>query len=100
MSTYLYTAFIKKGNPHSKAHCSKVNWFECLHVAYKLRATHPLSIGTLLASCMSRMNEYIAIEDDNVKFHFLQVLLKLDESFIAKQCNGVAAEICIISYAM
>ena len=35
---------------------------------------HPLSIGTLLASCMSRMTEYIAIEDDNVSFHFLLVL--------------------------
>ena len=30
------------------------------------RATRPLSIGTLLASCMSRMTEYIAIEDDNM----------------------------------
>ena len=40
---------------------------------------------------MSRMAEYIAIEDDNVIFHFLQVLQKLGKSVIAKQCNGVAA---------
>ena len=38
------------------------------------RATHPISIGTFLASGMSRMTEYIAIEDDNVMTHFLQVL--------------------------
>ena len=31
-----YTVRIKKkGNPYSKAHCSKVNRFENLHVAYK-----------------------------------------------------------------
>ena len=54
---------------------SKVNWFENLHVAYKWSATQPLSIQyTLLASGMSRMIEYIAIEDDNVMTHFLQVL--------------------------
>ena len=34
----------------------------------------PFSIGTFLASGMSGMNEYIAIEDDNVMTHFLQVL--------------------------
>ena len=39
------------------------------------RATHPLSIGTFLASGMSRMTEYIAIEDDNVMTHFLQVFV-------------------------
>ena len=33
-----------------------------------------LSIDTLLVSCMSRMIKYIAIEDYNVNFHFLQVL--------------------------
>ena len=33
------------------------------------------------------MTEYIAIEDDNVIFHFLQVKFgKLDKSVIAKQC--------------
>ena len=64
----------KKGNPYSKAHCSKVNWFEYLHVAYMKRTTHPLSIGTILASYISRMTEYIAIEDDSVISHFLQVL--------------------------
>ena len=32
------------------------------------------SIGTLLASCMSHMTDYIAIEDDNISFYFLQVL--------------------------
>ena len=31
----LYSAYQKKGNPYSKAHCSKVNRFEALHVAYK-----------------------------------------------------------------
>ena len=35
---------------------------------------NPLSIGTLLVSCMSRIIEYIAIEDDSVIVHFLQVL--------------------------
>ena len=40
---------------------------------------------------MSRMTEYIAIEDDNVIIHFLQVL-RMDKRVIAKQCNGVAAE--------
>ena len=30
--------------------------------------------STFLASGMSRMTEYIAIEDDNVMTHFLQVL--------------------------
>ena len=69
-----YSAYQNKGNPYSKAHCSKVKWFENLHVAYRWRATHPLSIGTFLASGMSRMTEYIAIEDDNVMTHFLQVL--------------------------
>ena len=39
------------------------------------------------------MTEYIAIEDDNVMTHFL------DKSAIAKQCNGVAAEI-VSSHAM
>ena len=34
-----------------------------------------LSIGTFLASGMSRMTEYIAIEDDNVMTHFLQVFV-------------------------
>ena len=29
------------------------------------RATYPLSIGTILASRVSRLNEYIVIEDDN-----------------------------------
>ena len=43
-------------------------------MTYKERATHPLSIGTVVASFMSRMTEYIVIEDDNVSFHFLQVL--------------------------
>ena len=33
-----------------------------------------LTIGTFLASGMSRMTEYIDIEDDNVMTHFLQVL--------------------------
>ena len=42
-------------------------------MTYKSRATHPLFIGTLLASYMSRMTEYIAIEDDNVSFHIFQV---------------------------
>ena len=37
--------------------------------------THPLSIGTFLASGMSRMTEYIAIEDDNVMTPFLQVFV-------------------------
>ena len=69
-----YSAYQNKGNPYSKAHCSKVKWFENLHVTYRWRATHPLSIGTFLASGMSRMTEYIAIEDDNVMTHFLQVL--------------------------
>ena len=32
-------------------------------------------IGTFLASDMSRMTEYIAIEDDNVMTHFLQVFV-------------------------
>ena len=33
---FQYTVRIKKkGNPYSKAHCSKVNRFENLHVAYK-----------------------------------------------------------------
>ena len=45
-----------------------------LHGAYKYRATHSLSIGTL-ASCLSHMNKYITIEGDNAKFLF-QVLLK------------------------
>ena len=46
------------------------------------------------------MTEYIAIENDNVIFHFLQVKFgKLDKSVIAKQCNGVAAEI-VSSHAM
>ena len=40
------------------------------HVAYKWRATHPLSICTFLASGMSRMNEYIDNEGDNVMTHF------------------------------
>ena len=31
----LYSAYQNKGNPYSKAHCSKVNRFENLHVAYK-----------------------------------------------------------------
>ena len=30
-----YSAYQNKGNPYSKAHCSKVNRFENLHVAYK-----------------------------------------------------------------
>ena len=40
---------------------------------------------------MSRMTEHIAIEDDNVfpTFWFCES----DKSLIAKQCNGVAAEI-------
>ena len=29
----IYSAYQKKGNPYSKAHCSKVNWLENLHVA-------------------------------------------------------------------
>ena len=37
--------------------------------------THLHSIGTLLASFMSRMTKLIAIEDDNVIFHVLQVLV-------------------------
>ena len=74
----LYSAYKKKGNPYSKAHCSKVNRFENLHVAYKWRATHPLSIGTFLASGMSRMTEYIVNEDDNVMTHFLQVFRNWD----------------------
>ena len=58
----------------------------------------PLSIGTFLASGMSRMTEYIAIEDDNVMTPlFLQVLTDLDKSPIDKQCNGVAAGNCLIS---
>ena len=42
---------------------------------WHIRTTQPLSIGILFASCMSRMTEYIAIEDDNVISHFLQVLV-------------------------
>ena len=38
------------------------------------------------------MTEYIAIEDDNVMTHFCK-FGQLDKSVIAKQCNGVAAEI-------
>ena len=63
------------------------------------RTTHPLSIGTILASCMSRMTEYIAIEDDNVISHFLQVwvigigrlqwmqslVIQMDECLVIKQ---------------
>ena len=30
-----YSAYKKKRNPYSKAHCSKVNRFKNLHVAYK-----------------------------------------------------------------
>ena len=41
-----------------------------LPVAYMSRATHPLSIGTILASRVSHLTEYIAIEDDNVISHF------------------------------
>ena len=44
------------------------------------------------ASCMSRMTEHIAIEDDNVISHFCK-FCESDKSLIAKQCNGVAAEI-------
>ena len=64
----LYSAY-KKGNPYSNAHCSKVNRFEHVHVAYKLRTTHPLFIGTFLASGLLRMTEY------NVMTHFLQVFV-------------------------
>ena len=35
MCNSLYSAYQNKGNPYSKAHCSKVNRFENLHVAYK-----------------------------------------------------------------
>ena len=31
----LYSAYQNKGKPYSKAHCSKVNKFENLHVAYR-----------------------------------------------------------------
>ena len=41
---------------------------------------------------MSRMTEYIAIEDDNVMTTFCK-FGQLDKSVIAKQCNGGAAEI-------
>ena len=40
----VYSAYQKKGNPYSKAHCSKVKRFENLHVAYKWRAAHLLYI--------------------------------------------------------
>ena len=42
---------------------------------WHIRATHPLSIDTFLVSGMSRMTEYIAIEDDNVMTHILQVFV-------------------------
>ena len=41
---------------------------------------------------MSRMTKYIAIEDDNVNFHFCK-FCELDKRVIAKQCNCIAAEI-------
>ena len=31
----VYSAYQKKGNPYSKAYCSKVNRFDSVYVAYK-----------------------------------------------------------------
>ena len=42
---------------------------------------------------MSRMTEYIAIEDDNVSFQFFFKFCELDKSVVAKQCICIAAEI-------
>ena len=62
-----YTVRIKKkGNPYSKAHCSKVNKIWKFACGIYVKSNSSSFIGTFLASGMSRMTEYIANEDDNV----------------------------------
>ena len=72
-----YSAYQKKGNPFSKAHCSiksQLIWIFACGIQVKSNIIHPLSIGTIFASCMSRMTEHIVIFNGNVISHFLQVL--------------------------
>ena len=68
---HYYTVCIKK----------KVIWFELvnidlvinfddLHVAYQLRWAPQFPIGTFLASLLTRMTEYIFIENGKFKSHF------------------------------
>ena len=47
----------------------------CMWLISRRATDLALSIGTILVSCMSRMSEYIAIEDGNDTSHFLQVLV-------------------------
>ena len=82
----------KKGNQFSKAYFSNVNWFEYLLVAYKQRAIHPLSIGTLLHHIYHSWPNTLQLKMTR-SFSTFCKFCKFDKSFIAKLCNGVAAEI-------
>ena len=53
---------------------------------------HPLSIGTLFVSCMSRMTEYIAIEDDNVISPNRSNFQKGNDQLHGMRCNVTISE--------
>ena len=67
----LYTVRINKKVIHFQRPIvlSKLNWIVVCGVQVKS------NVLILFPSCMSRMTEYTVIEDENVIFHFLQVLL-------------------------
>ena len=68
------SAYQKKGNPYSKAHCilKSIDLKICVwHISKEQLILFPL-VHFLHQVCHS-MTEYIAIEDDNVMTHFCEV---------------------------
>ena len=75
---WLYSAYKKKvGLIHIQKHIvlKSINLNICIWPICKEQLIIFPLVYTLLASCMSRMTDYIAIEDDNVISHLLQVLV-------------------------
>ena len=82
----------KKGNPYSKAHCSKVNWFEiCVwHISKEQLILFPL-VHFLHQVCHAWPSTLPL--KMTMSWPTFCKFGQLDKSVIAKQCNGVAAEI-------
>ena len=82
----------KKGNPYSKAHCSKLNLFEYLHVAYISK--EQLILFPLVPFLYHVCHAWPSTLPLKMRMS-LSTFCKfcdLDKCVIAKQCNGVAAE--------
>ena len=91
--TLLYSVYQNKGNPFSKAHCSKVNWFEYLHVTYTSKEQLIIfPLVPFLHHVCHAWPSTLPLKMTMSVSTFCK-FCKLDESVIAKQCNCITAEI-------